>query len=335
MEGEIAVLPTNLFFDRVVEGSTATRTLSVTNVGESASTVRILGPNSDAFTATSTGFELGPGQQQLVPVAFHPPAALRYESMLMVEGNDDVIEVSLRGEGREAEGCRLSVSPSQLNLGTIPRDRVVRRAFEFRNIGLLEACTLSSRLVRNDLSAPQSVFLPEGHLDGVTILPGESRALALEFRPTCNSECHNCGSRLEVFYLDGTTVVTLDLAGLPLSERIDPLVIVPNEVSFEPTSVGCERRSAVRLFNTGSDPLRLADIEVDAPFRTSPDHSMPPRIPADHELELEVVFAPQEDKPYSSSILISSWREVCGVSQLVTRGVAVGGTGLPSGEPCN
>ena len=116
----------------------AVREVPLVNAGRASLRVLSVGiQGADApFRVLSAPESVRAGAQEVIRVAFVPPAEAVYRATLVVETDDverGVVEVALTGEGRTA--AVLELEPEVLDFGRVPEGQAVVRSFVLRREG--------------------------------------------------------------------------------------------------------------------------------------------------------------------------------------------------------
>jgi hypothetical protein len=236
----LAVAPATLDFGDVSVGSSALRTVTVSNSGGTAAAVTATASNA-AFSAAPGSFNLAPGGSQVVNISFSPPAAGAVQAAVTFATAGSSRDLAVTGRGVAPSLVYQFTSgqapSSSINPGgsiSFPATNVGASSdfvqFEIRNTG-------SGPATINSITSASGVFV----LDGLPALPavvaaGGSVSFRIAFRPS--SPGRNTGS-LSIagtqFNLSGNgliSAVNFTGSGTSLTPATQPQVGLSVPVSF-------------------------------------------------------------------------------------------------------
>ena len=170
-----SVTPQEIIFPQTWIGDTIEFPLVVANEGNATLTVTGIGSDNPVFSADMTAFDLEPGIQQEVAVAFAPDGEGLFTGILTVESNDPdnpAIEVNLSGEGLMPQAV-ISLPPS-IDFDTILVNNTVALPLTVWNIG-------NASLEVTDITLNNNVFSAD--LTSFTLEPGDSAVVMVSFTP--------------------------------------------------------------------------------------------------------------------------------------------------------
>ncbi len=158
-------------FGAIPVGRTATREVVIQNTGANDLTLAepaVWDNPGGAFWAGEYDQVIAPGAQGVLEVVFGPPDIQRYESILVIKGNDPdnpSVQIQLGGDGYR-QGA-IEVFPLHIDFGTVNAGVVARDIVYIRNVGNGDLC-----VTRVDLTDSTKTLFPDyGILTPFT--PGE------------------------------------------------------------------------------------------------------------------------------------------------------------------
>jgi|GEM_PF-3119048 len=329
----ITPVPNTVVFGNVPVSATSTgQTIQVQNTGLAPltlSSVTVIGPGSNNFLATSVGCTtVPPGGNCSVTIVFAPTAVGVTNATLVLAGNaDDSASVTLSGTGA-ASAPVLRFNPTLLptfgnvSLGTTSAVQAVT----VTNAGTAALVISNVTLAGNN---PGDFILnPANTCVGVSILPGGTCTISVEFTPTVS------GNR-------GATVVVTNNAGIPQSfpvkgAGIAPVILPsPTSIDFGTQTVAVATAPQwVVTKNTGDGPLTITSItfiSTNAPdFALVENNCLGSSIQPGDTCLLGITFTPGAALPRTGTLVIDSTAtngeqriHLSGVGSAITNGPAI------------
>lgn len=179
-EGEtrIVSLGGDLDFGKVVPGTPLTRTLTLTNTGNTALVISGIAHSNAAFQGTFSG-TISPGDSQAIDITFTASAYKTYSGKLKVlsDATGGISSLAERGSGShnpdEAALTRIISVGGNLDFGSVPLKKTAKRTLVITNLG-------TGPLTIQGLTHPFGAFT--GNFKG-TLRAGASRSVTVTFRP--------------------------------------------------------------------------------------------------------------------------------------------------------
>jgi hypothetical protein len=262
---KIQVSPQTLDYGEVLTHTSQTETLTVDNRGnvdlviDGVSITNQSPPAFEIARAPQVPVTIIPGSSAQVDIRYSPIEPGVASGTLQLTGNDPdqpAVTVSLSGFSTPAASPQIQATPDALSFGEVQIDQTRRLTLEVRNTG-------SATLQLTNLSIDDPAF----HLADSYNLPIRIRSqgvvrLDVLYAPTELSS--NTGTlRLEHNSSARPTVI-VPLSGDGIPESKPRLEITPAMVDFSNVQVGSRRRLPIQIFNTGTAPLNVTDLRVDA-----------------------------------------------------------------------
>jgi len=123
-QGQLTSTPASVSFGSVYAGSTATRSLILSNTGNASLSITQLSVSGGAFSlsGTTTPYWLAPGAVLTVTVTFSPTAVTTYSGALTVisDAVNSPLTVSLSGTGAQVPQAQISANPASMNFAAVP-----------------------------------------------------------------------------------------------------------------------------------------------------------------------------------------------------------------------
>lgn len=235
---------------RVVLENSGNEPLSITSATLDAGEITFSTP--PALPAT-----LMPGATLELVLRYAPQSGGADTATLRVSSNDrdeGELAIPVQGVGGLPNVCTLSVSPSTLRFGLVPRGRTVQLPVRLDSVGA-QPCTLSNiRFV----GAPELGII-SGAVPLVSLPTGMSHTLDVAYAPTVYG---THAGRIELTSNDPLAPnLVIEVSG---ASGPSDLLVVPPELDFGVVPVSCRSPNrSVTLYNTGANNLQLTDVSLD------------------------------------------------------------------------
>ncbi len=249
--GALAASPDPLSFS-VPAGETGTMEVRLTNEGDAALLITGAeltgdpGPFRLVDPAACDG-RLGEGSSCALAVAFMPPGAGEFATVLRVDTTDGVASVTITGVGAAAE---LEITPADVDFGTVP----VGRPSDPEELTLVNSGSLAVAIDRLALEEPSDAFALDTSACGAELSPGSSCVLRVTFAPPMSG-----GHAVTLVAAGGGLRAAADLAGTGEAGRLD---VAPAVVDFDRVTVGASADRDVRIANRGPGAVTIASAAV-------------------------------------------------------------------------
>jgi hypothetical protein len=172
--------PSNLPFGDVPTGGRVTSSVNITNTGTTTTTITGVTSPAPPFTAGSvpaTGSTLAAGASVSVPITFAPTTTGDKAAQLVISSSTGNVTVPLTGSG-VAGAAKLTITPTDLDFGSIPVGTSVTKSFDISNTGNL-LLTLSKA------APPAPPFIVADPVsEGQQLSPGDTIRQSVSFSPT-------------------------------------------------------------------------------------------------------------------------------------------------------
>lgn len=298
-EPRLRVEPERIHFGEVRVGTTATRAVSLYNVGDGPVQLSAITGDPDTsteFTGDLPGQQvIPPGQRATVVVAFQPLSSGPRAGRLVVatEGGEgpDAPSVQVEGIGLASE---LRLEPLQLRFGGVLLGDQRLRSVELRNV------STEVRMLQG-LRLPSAAFwIVEGPLEPTALEPGQALRIVIAFGPV---DLGPVGSVLEILY-DGSPFPLI----LPLEGRADPSPrprLALEGIDFGTVQVNHSISTSSWVINQGSTLGALeVSIEPPSPVFSLAGESPPRFLEGGHRHRLVVRAAPNLVAPIEAELVV-------------------------------
>ncbi len=309
---DIDVSPLVLDFGQVSVFSTATRTATISNLGDADLTVTDLtltGSLDFAFSpsAPSVPFIVPGGGFVDVPIDYTPGEEGPDSGSLDITSDDPdepTVTVSLSGEGvAPTQQCDIDVSPLTLDFGSVEVGIKVTRYVIIDNTGDAD-CVVSDINLTGD---PDFRLNPAAPIPPFTITPtGLARGIPIDYTPSAVN-IHSATLQVVSNDLDETNVtVAISGTGIPPTPDIQ---ISPLAVDFGGVEVGMTSTRTLAVQNVGRADLTVTGLTLAG----SPDFAINPSAPTvpftvlpGGSVDVPVDYAPAELGGDSGTLEVAS-----------------------------
>ena len=250
------VNPLSLDFGAISDGSSATRTFTVGNVGTAPLTVtvaRAAGTSAEFGAAPST-FTVAAGGSTTVTATYTPVDVGADAGSLLVQSNDPLqasIPVLVSGAGVAVPTPHLALSPTSLDLGGVTVGGSSSLSAQVQNggtaplaVSAIAPCTGTSAEFGWSPAAP------------FTVAAGGATTLTVTYTPTAAGADAGCLA-LTSNDPDGP-VADLAVQGTGLAAAAPRIGVAPASLDFGPVSVGLSAARTLTVSNTGTASLTAA-----------------------------------------------------------------------------
>lgn len=279
----------SMVFGSVAIGEPLTKTLTITNAGNSPLNVASISYPSGFSGDWSTG-SIPAGGTQDVGVTFSPSAAQSYGGSLTVNSDATLgsSSITLSGTGFVAP-TRIIGLQGDLGFGGVTVGQVQQRTLVITNNG-------TASLGVTSISYPIGFT---GNWTSGTIPSGGSQAVTITFAPTA---VQAYGGTITVLSNapSGTNTIAASGSGLAVPTRIIGLI---GDLAFGNATVGQVIQRPLTITNTGTSALNISSMSFPSGFS---GNFAPVAIPAGGTHVVTVSFAPTAEQVYSGAIAVGS-----------------------------
>jgi len=242
--GGVISLSGDLAFGNVTVGTSAQRTLTIANIGNSNLTVNALSCPS-GFSGNWPGGTITASNSQNVTISFSPTAATTYSGAISVDsdaaGGSNTIGVS--GTGISPESRIISLS-GNLAFGNVQVGASAQRTLTITNSG-------NAILRVNALSCP-SGFTVSGNWP-VTVTAGGSHDVTISFSPTAATTYSGTISAISDA-TGGANTIPISGAG---TNPVTRIIYLSGDLAFGDVEVGASAERTLTITNSGDGPLTV------------------------------------------------------------------------------
>ncbi len=290
----LSVTPTTLDFGDVAVGSSANRTVTVSNGGTASTDVSA--STAAPFTVSPAAFTLAAGASRAVTVTAAPTAAGTLQGTARFTAAGITATVGLTGRGTAAN---LSVTPAALDFGDVVLASSATRSFTVSNSGNVSADVTGSI----SGGGPFTLSVPS-----FSVGAGASRTIDVRFSPTTAGPASGTLS-----LVSGGVTRTIALTGRGVAATLsfsftigaDRTPLAPGgSAGFPSTVIGSSNTADFTITNSGTVPAAVGRIALANPnFAAAGVPPLPATLPPGGSLSFRIAFAP--DVPGSDTATLN------------------------------
>ncbi len=319
---EITVDPIAIAFGRVFVGSSALRSLKITNTGDAELEVTAISmsngdaPPKDDFDIPILSGGLPPafpvtiaaGGSVMFAVVYSPSNVGVDGDAVEVESNDPDnghVAVNLSGEGIPQQIPEINVTPADLSYGARFLGTGSSRAINVKNEGTGVLSVPS--VVLSGPSRSQFTLAGAPGVTGARLDPGESLTVTATYRP--NQAGRHSASVVVTSNDADEASVSVTLTGTGLQEEGPSIVVSPLSVDFGDVFVGASSTQPVSISNDGTLPLTVSGValaEGSDPSFSLGEITLPIELAPGASTSIDAIFTPGEVGAVQGALVIES-----------------------------
>ena len=215
--GSITASPTAVAFGNVTIGSPATAQVSLVNSSSTAVVVSQLSVSDSTFSvdgASTLPLTIAPKGTATVSVHFTPAAAGAKTGQLVIANNSLVspsVTVQMTGAGvASTSGATLTVNASSITFGNVPLSIPATQSVTLTSTG-------TANVIVSSVTASGTGFTVSGATFPLTLTPGQSATLSVQFNPTVAGTASGKLVVASNSSTNATATVSLSGVGVPLA----------------------------------------------------------------------------------------------------------------------
>ena len=294
--GTLSASSSGIGFGNVVEGSTATQSVTVTNTGTGVVNISGATVSGGVFTVVSAtpSSSLAVGQTATVQIQFAPTSMTPASGALVItsDATNSTLSIPLSGTGLEADPV---FSPGNLTF-----DNVVVGQTSTQNVTLSNTGNMSLSVTAADLSG--SGFSMSGLVLPATIAPNASTTFTVQYSPQSTAAASgsitfsdNGKHAPHSVNLNGNGVA----AGSTLSAN-------PGSLNFSNVLVGSSSSQPITLTNSGNKTITINSVTAAGTGFSVSGVTAGQSIAAGATATLVATFAPTAPGSASGSVTVNS-----------------------------
>jgi hypothetical protein len=289
---QLASSPTTLFFGAVSMGQTETQLITVTNTGQTSTTVSEITVNNSQFTASSLSLPLvlSAGQSFDLSVTFTPSAIAWTGGRIQIANTGDSLVVQLAGTGASSQ--TLTASPTSLSFGQVATGSSATLPVTVTNVR-------SSSLTIERMQSADSEFSVKGPSLPLSLSAGQSVTFSVTFTPQSTGQV---GGNLALFW---GMRLSIPLIGNGTTVAPGQLSVAPAPLNFGSVAVGSTMTQPITLSASGAS-VTISSAASNSSQFVLQGMSLPLTIPAGQPVSFKVAFTPQNSGAQSGAFSFTS-----------------------------
>lgn len=286
--------PGSIAFGNENVGTSTSKTVTITNSGNTSATVSQVSVTGAGFSVTgiTVPVTLNAGQSATFSAVFDPAATGSDSGTVTITSNSNDPTVALTGTG--VQGA-LSSSPASVNFGSLLVGSSGTVPVTLTNSGTASV-TISAA------SASGNGFSISGLTVPTTLSAGQNTTFDVKFAPTTSGSA------------SGSVSITSNAPGSPLTIALSgtgtasqpQLTISPANVAFGSVNVGSNSQQTITLSNPGTGTLTITAASASGTGFSMSGLTLPASINAGGNTTFTATFAPTASGSASGSISITS-----------------------------
>jgi hypothetical protein len=298
----IEISATEINFDQVIVGQTATRLLTVANSGNAALNVSSVSGAAPPFRRLDTPFVLEPESEIELSIGFVPTSGTVFRDTLVLSSDDPLrprLEVVLLGTG----GIDGALAATALDFGTVEvgQSRIdTLLLFNQKNVDF-PFITLAFEAVDTE-----TFSLPEPLETNGVLAAGDVLPVQVRFAPNTDGT-----AQAILRWIGADDSLRVSVSGTGIAARLESAA---TELNFGDVALGQQKTLDLLLTNRGDAPLVLEAITSDLKAFSPATNSA--RIAPGEDLSLELSFVPEQSGAHSGRLTLRS-NDITGAETIV------------------
>ena len=319
--GQLTSNPSNLNFGSVQIGSSQTRSLTLTNSGNSRLIITQATPSVSGFTISGLVYPvtLNAGKSINGTVAFTPQSVGTSNGSVLFVFHDrryagGTFTMTLPTSGSGFSSGPLTSTPTSLSFGNVATGS---------NASLTETLTNSggTSVAISALAATGSGFTVSGLTLPATLTAGQSVSFSVMFSPTSSGSA--TGS-LAITSNASNSALNVPLSGMGFTPG--QLTAAPASLSFGSVATGSNASLTETLTNSGGTSVAISALAATGSGFTASGLTLPATLTAGQSVSFSVMFSPTSSGSVTGSLAITSNASNSALNILLS------GTGLTPGQ---
>ncbi|MCU1224397.1 MAG: choice-of-anchor domain [Edaphobacter sp.] len=290
-------------FRSVTVNTSTTQSVTLTSTGTAAVTVSSASISGAGFSLVGGSFPatLAPTQSLTLQVQFKPTVTGRVTGQLTVRSDsatNGTAVIGLSGAGVAAPSPQLTVSRASLSFGNTTVNSAAAQSVTLTSTGTA-AVTVSSASISGTGFSLVGGSLP------VTLSPGQSLTLQVQFKPVATGSATGQLTVRSDSATNGTAVIGLSGAGVTAPSP--QLTVNSGTVGFGSVTVNTSTTQTLTLTSSGTSVVTVSAVAISgASFSIIGGSSLPVTLSPGQSLTLQVQFKPMATGSATGQITITS-----------------------------
>lgn len=292
----LAASPASADFGSVLVGTTASRTVTLTNSGGSTANITAVNSSNSSFGVASLALPatVPPGGSFDVSLTFSPTSAGAASGTVSFVSNasNSPTTVSVSGTGTAGAVAQIAVSPASIAFGSITVNTTATRTLTISNQGTI-ALSVTSGAVSG------AAFSITGATFPLTVNPNASTNVTVRFAPTTTG---NQSGSITISSNASNQISPVTLSGSATAPPNPLLSVSPTTWSFGQVAVGGNSSKSVTLTNTGNASLSISAANLTGSGYSVSGITFPRSVAAGASTTATITFAPSAPGNASGSV---------------------------------
>jgi hypothetical protein len=291
----LSASPAVVAFGNVNVGSSATQNVTITNTGNTSTSIAQISVNGANVTATgiSTPLALAPSQSATVSVQYSPTGAIALNgSLSIVNGQGQATSVSVTGSGVQAS---LAANPGSVSFSSVVAGSTNSQSVQISNNG-------NASLTITQANVSGSGFSLTGLSLPVTLAAGQNTTFNVQF--TTQSAGTVSGS-VALVSNAGNSPLSLSLSASSVAAA-KTLQLSASSLNFGSVNAGSSSSKTVLVMNTGNADVTISQINISGTNFALTGASVPVTLSAGQSDSFNVQYSPTGAETDSGSVSIVS-----------------------------
>jgi hypothetical protein len=291
----IAASPSNLRFASVNAGSSSSKSVTISNTGNSSVTISQVSVSAKDFQVSgiSTPMTLAAGQNTAISVSFDPTASENITGNITVassQGASAVIAVS--GSGIQSA---LTITPSSASFGNVTEGAPATQTVQLANSGTGTLIISQASVAGNGFSTG-TLSLP------ISLSAGQTSNLSVEFNPTAAGAV--TGS-VTIVSNAPNSPAAIGLSGTGMAAT-QTLAFSTTSLNFGNVDSGSSSSQNVIITNSGNTSVTISQISESGAGFTLSGAATPVTLTAGQKMTFGVEFSPTNTGSDTGKVTVTS-----------------------------
>src|SRR5438445_5878776 len=296
VQPQLSITPGSVSFGNVVDGTTNTQTIQLTNSGNAHLTVSQAAVSGSGLTVSGLALPLAlsPGQSANFNLAFSPASATSITGSVSLASNapSSPMAIPLSGTGVAATFL-LGANPTSLSYGNVNVAGNSSLTATLTNTG-------NSNVTVSSVTATGTGFSSSGVSAGTTLAPNQSVTLNVAFAPAVAGSV--TGS-VSVASNATNSPTVLSLSGAAVQPQVP---VVPTCVTVGKVVVGTTNTQTIQLTNSGTATLTVSQAAVSGSGFTITGLALPLTLTPGQSGNFNLAFSPASAAGVTASVSLAS-----------------------------
>ncbi len=321
---QLTLSTASLTFGNVSVDTASTQPVTLTSTGIAPVTINSAALTGTGFTTSGATFPvtLNPSQSVTLNVQFDPTTTGAASGQLTIQSNsstNSTAVVNLSGTGTAVESPQLTLSAASLTFGNVTVNTPTRLPLTLTSTG-------TAPVTINSATPSGNGFTVSGATFPVTLNPGQSATLNVQFEPTATGAASGQLTIQSNSSTNGTAVV--NLSGMGTAATSPQLTLSAASLTFGNVTVNTASTQPVTLTSTGTAPVTISSAALTGTGFTMSGATFPVTLNPSQSVTLNVQFEPTTTGAGSGQLTIQSSSSTNG-----TAVVNLSGTGTAATSP--